>query len=162
MAEWEGFAASCFASCRPRCASGSTQTARCSTVHRTVLLTLTPSRVRNPDASLKPTFLPAGNGGVGGIRTLETSYPRLHDFQSCSLSQLGHHSARCIGLRARRDYSQGRRGKSARRGGRPIDTALRVLWPGRLSSDDDGPDDRDHPEETSLGRWCLPPDAGDL
>ena len=33
---------------RPRLASGSAQTARCSTVHRTVSLTLAPSRVRNP------------------------------------------------------------------------------------------------------------------
>ena len=33
-------------------------------------------------------------GGEGGIRTHETSYPRLRDFQSRSLSQLGHLSAR--------------------------------------------------------------------
>jgi hypothetical protein len=29
-------------------------------------------------------------GGQSGIRTHETSYPRLHDFQSCSFDQLGH------------------------------------------------------------------------
>src|SRR5665811_2071752 len=32
------------------------------------------------------------DGGEGGIRTLET-VARLHDFQSCSLSRLGHLSA---------------------------------------------------------------------
>ncbi len=34
--------------CRPRLASGAARTARCSTVHWTVSLTLAPSRVRNP------------------------------------------------------------------------------------------------------------------
>ena len=38
-------------------------------------------------------WAPAKNGGEGGIRTPEASYPHLHDFQSCSLSQLGHLSA---------------------------------------------------------------------
>ena len=32
-------------------------------------------------------------GGEGGIRTHETSHPRLRDFQSRSLNQLGHLSA---------------------------------------------------------------------
>jgi hypothetical protein len=50
-AERRGFDASCFASCRPRLASGSARTASCSTVHWTVSLTLTPSRVRNPAPS---------------------------------------------------------------------------------------------------------------
>ena len=67
------------------------------------------------------------HGGVGGIRTLETSYPRLHDFQSCSLSQLGHHSAREERSRPSRDYS---------------------LRPRRLPADDESPDDeRDAGEE---------------
>jgi hypothetical protein len=30
------------------------------------------------------------NGGERGIRTLETGFARLHDFQSCSFGQLGH------------------------------------------------------------------------
>ena len=34
-------------------------------------------------------------GGEGGIRTPETGYPRLRDFQSRSLSQLGHLSSVC-------------------------------------------------------------------
>ncbi len=51
-----------------------------------------------------PFLCGPADGGVGGIRTLETSYPRLHDFQSCSLSQLGHHSARHQPM-GRRDYS---------------------------------------------------------
>ena len=37
--------------------------------------------------------LDLGSGGEGGIRTHETGYPRLRDFQSRSLGQLGHLSA---------------------------------------------------------------------
>ena len=37
------------------------------------------------------------SGGEGGIRTHETGYPRLRDFQSRSLSQLGHLSAPAFG-----------------------------------------------------------------
>jgi hypothetical protein len=33
------------------------------------------------------------DGGDAGIRTLDTALNHVHDFQSCSLSQLGHVSA---------------------------------------------------------------------
>ncbi len=36
--------------------------------------------------------------GVSGIRTHETDLTRLHDFQSCSFDQLGHHSKQRIVL----------------------------------------------------------------
>lgn len=34
-----------------------------------------------------------GNGGDAGIRTQDTRFAHIHDFQSCSFSQLGHISA---------------------------------------------------------------------
>jgi hypothetical protein len=71
----------------------------------TVSSTLAPSRVRNPGLMAGETLIEQILGGVGGIRTLETGLNRLHDFQSCSFSQLGHHSAGPVRPRARRDYS---------------------------------------------------------
>ncbi len=58
------------------------------------------------------------SGGEGGIRTPETAYRRLRDFQSRSLSQLGHLSAgRERPARADGKYSAGRGCGAGVRGG---------------------------------------------
>src|SRR5512147_1351971 len=74
-------------------------------------------------------FATLGDGGEGGIRTLEAGISRLRDFQSRSFGQLGHLSVRKI-LTKSRSLPAGRKPDPAGYAGHPSQRKV-LIFPSR-------------------------------